>query len=103
MAGESKLTSNWALSNDASLNAVPVPIIGNQFNLNIQSSAKLDITVDVQDLNGRTYFTNRLSLRDGHDVDHKIILHPSAPNGILVITARFSDGSTKTLLVSKTS
>lgn len=103
MPFEEKLTNNFALSNYVSLNAFPVPITGNQFNLNIQSSAKLDITVDVKDLNGRTYFTNRLSLRDGHDVDHKIVLNPSTPNGMLVITARFSDGSTKTLLVSKAS
>lgn len=103
MPFETKLTSNFALSNYVNLNAFPVPITGNQFNLNIQSSAKLNITVDVQDLNGRTYFTNRLALRDGHDVDHKITLDPSTPNGMLVVTVRFSDGSTKSLLVSKAS
>lgn len=98
---ENKLTNDFPLSNYVNLVAFPVPFTGANFNINIESAAKLDIQLEVKDLSGKIYYSNRMLLRDGHNTDHRINLNESPPNGIYVLTAKFSDGSSKTLLISK--
>lgn len=100
---KSRLVSDFSLSSYVNMLAFPVPVVGQNFQLNIQSSANLDIRAEVLSTTGVVYYRNRYVVRAGHDQNHTIALPGNTPNGLLIVRLLFSDGSQKTITISKSS
>ncbi|RLD26521.1 MAG: hypothetical protein DRI54_02685 [Bacteroidetes bacterium] len=100
---ESKETivSEYLLSDLLAVNIFPVPVIGDEFKMNIQSGATLDFTYELFDFNGNLLHKIDYSVKQGHNEDHKVRSDKPIPRGLLLNRFTFKDGSTKSITTSK--
>jgi hypothetical protein len=100
---KSRTLSDFCQSSYVIFNAFPVPVVGNSFDLSIQSEANLEFEVIVMDMAGNNYFRSKYDVDSGHDENHRISLINQAPNGVLIVKLLFGDGSQKSITVTKSS
>lgn len=98
---KTRLISDFSLSSYLSMLAFPVPVQGQQFQLNIQSAANLGLRLEINTMDGTVYYQNKYELGAGHNQNHDITLAENTPEGVLIVRLIFSDGSQKTVNIIK--
>ena len=100
---ESKETvqSSFALSNFLDVTIYPVPIVGDEFKINIQSGATLGFTYEMFDFQGELLHSTKYSVKQGHNEDHKVISQKPIPRGLILNRFTFKDGSVLSITTTK--
>lgn len=86
-------THTYALSNFLEATAFPVPIIDDEFSLNLHAYAKLKFDYVLYDLNGTELYRKNFVLQKDHQRTHLIKVNGGIPSGQLVNKFIFEDGS----------
>ena len=93
--------SDYVLSNFLSVNIFPVPLVEDDFKMNIQSGATMDFTYELFDFNGNLLHKINYSVKQGHNEDHKVRSDKPIPRGLLLNRFTFKDGSSLSITTTK--
>lgn len=74
----------------------PNPIINNNYNIQMQASARLNVLYELFDSQGNLLWKQSFNLKDGHDESHQIDPGLQIPSGMLLHKFSFEDGSSET-------
>lgn len=100
---EDDFVDSYDLSSFLSVNIYPVPIQGDEFEMNLQSAATLKFDYFLIDMQGNELFQRKFVIHQGHNRTHNIKVNGSTgiPSGQLVNKFVFEDGSVKTVMTIK--
>ena len=74
----------------------PNPILGNSFNLQIQTSARLNVEYEILDSQGNLVWQQFFKFKKNHSASHAIQPNVQLPNGLIMHRFVFEDGSSET-------
>ena len=95
------LVNAYELANLLDVVIFPVPIPGEQFEINFQAHAKLKFDYVLTDFNGNELFRKNFVIQEGQDRNHTIKPKKTMPSGFLVNLFIFEDGSVKSVQTIK--
>jgi hypothetical protein len=98
---EKTLVSVIELSDFLDVTVFPVPIIDDEFTLQMAAEAKLKFDFILTDFNGEEKFRKNFVLQKGHSRNHKIKVNKGLSEGFYFCTFHFEDGSMKTIQILK--
>lgn len=79
----------------------PVPHISDDFEINMEAFANLEVKYSLYDSNGIKLHGSKYSLNNGHNENHQVITRDPLPSGLLIHRFEFEDGSYKTATTFK--
>ncbi len=96
-----KTTSTLTDADFLNVNIFAVPVVGNSFNMTLNSTAKSDFIYELFDDNGNRLYSQNYRMEKDHAFTDLISVPQGIPTGILINKFKFTDGSEITIQTIK--
>ena len=89
------------MANYLSVTIFPVPILENEFNMNLNATQSMDFEYSLHDFNGGILYQTRVYINEGEAENIRVRVENGIPKGFLINKFSFPDGSYLSIITVK--